>query len=495
MSNRNKHLNFLENKKNFDIVIIGGGISGAGIGWATSLNGISTVILEARDFGFSTSGNSSKLVHGGLRYLKNGQFKVTFDSVREREKLLKELSGLVWPISFVIPIYSKEFKFVYKLGLSIYDLFAGRKSHNYISSENLLNEFRYLNKQIWKGELIGGYEYQDAQTDDIRLLIRTLKEAEKNGCTILNYFPVRDLIIKDGCVKGVVAYDEIHKKEYQIYSKIVINACGFQSDFFRGKMGLAPIMRPLRGSHLIFNYEKLPIRRALGFSHPIDKRNIFVLPWFGKIVLGTTDVDHSLNLLPGKTSISEISQEEIDYLLEGIQYYFPEISFSREDIFNSWSGIRPVVSSDRRKSPSKESRDVYIEFYNHLITVTGGKLTSFRLEAIKTLKLLKKFFSIKHQNLVFRKVHPVLNKDWHQNIPQEDIFRIFGFYGEDAINILNSILQNPDVVDKFHYFSDNNHIYKEELIYSQKYEWVTNKEDLYYRRFRFGLLKKKLSLI
>lgn len=331
--NRDIHLQLLERaiEKNnsFDVIIIGGGITGAGIALGTSLNGLRTLLLEANDFGSGTSGNSSKLVHGGLRYLQHGQVHITYLSVQERERLLKELPNLVWPIYFVLPYYYTKQKIMYSLGLTTYDLFSLKGFHRKLSKEELISFFPYIKTKYKKAHkeytLQGGYIYKDAQTDDIRLVIRTLKKAEKNHTIILNYFPVKNLLIKNDSVIGVCAYDSIKKKEYSLYARVVINATGAFVDFFREQIGLKKIIRPLRGSHIAFLSSKIQVPYAIGFRHPQDHRNVFIMPWLGLTVVGTTDLDHQLNSETGRITIPEITQEEIQYLLKAVQDLFPNL--------------------------------------------------------------------------------------------------------------------------------------------------------------------------
>lgn len=502
--NRNKNFEYLEDfiKKNnkFDVIIIGGGITGAGVALGCIENGLKTLLLEAKDFGYSTSGNSSKLVHGGLRYLQNGQVLTTYNSVKEREKLLKELPFLIWPIQFLLPYFNLKQEFLFSLGLSIYDYFAGKSSHKKITKNEILKAIPNLRIQFNKKNKIqtlkGGILYTDAQTDDIRLLIRTLKEAESKGAMILNYFPVKDLVIQDNIVKGVIGYDLINKKEFEIYAKLVINATGFYVDHFREKLGLKKIIRPLRGSHIAFSSEKISIPYAIGFQHPIDKRNVFVLPWFGLTVVGTTDIDHDVDQ-ESKISVSSITKEEIQYLLSAINYIFPNLNFTEKDIYSTWSGVRPVVSFNFKRDPSKESRDIYIELYKNLLTITGGKLTTFRLEAKKTLEKLKKILPIKNLNIQFDSltIEELANKfqiTQNELNQIQDIERLLGFYGKDVEIIIQNILKNPEVVSNFQFYRPNHCLYKEEIHYSIREEWVVYWEDLIYRRFRIGIAKKDL---
>lgn len=502
--NRNKNFEYLEDfikkNKNFDVIIIGGGITGAGVALGCINNGLKTLLLEAKDFGYSTSGNSSKLVHGGLRYLQNGQILTTYNSVKEREKLLKELPFLIWPIQFLLPYFNLRQEFLFSLGLTVYDFFAGNRSYKKITKNEILRAFPNLriefNKRNKIQALKGGILYTDAQTDDIRLLIRTLKEAESKGALILNYFPVKDLIIKNDQVKGVIGYDLINKKEFEIPSKLVINATGFYVDHFREKLGLKKIIRPLRGSHITFSSDKISVPYAIGFSHPIDKRNVFVLPWIGLTIVGTTDLDHNIHQ-ESNISVSSITKEEIEYLLSAINYIFPNLNLTEKDIYSTWSGVRPVVSFNFNREPSKESRDIYIELYKNLLTVTGGKLTTFRLEAKKTLKKLKKILPVKNLNIQFDNltIKELANKfsiPFDELIKIQDIERLLGFYGKDAEIIIQNILKNPEVVSNFHFYRPNNCLYIEEINYSIQKEWVVNFEDLIYRRFRIGIGKKDL---
>ncbi len=503
--NRENHLKLLEKSiqenNNFDVIIIGGGITGAGIALGSAVNGLKTLLLEAKDFGYGTSGNSSKLVHGGLRYLQHGKIHITYIAVKERERLLKELPNLVWPIHFVLPYYHTKQKILYSLGLWMYDFFSFKKDHMNLSKEDLISLFPYLKtkEKTFNREytLQGGYLYKDAQTDDSRLVIRTLKEAERHQAIILNYFPVKHLLIKKNYVVGVCAYDSLKKKEYFLNAKVVINATGPYVDVFREQLGLKKIIRPLRGSHIAFLSEKIKVPCAIGFSHPEDQRNVFVLPWFGLTVVGTTDLDHDFNLGFGKSSISEITQEEIQYLLRAIRNLFPNLHLSEKDIYCTWSGIRPVISANLNKPPSKESRDIYVEFYKNLLTVTGGKLTTFRFEAKKALSLLKKIFSINTFDLPFttvtiQELEKKFNISRSDLMKIQDIERIIGFYGKDAENIIERILKNPTIISKFFISHSENCLYEEELIYSINNEWVENWEDLAYHRYRIGYTKKQL---
>ncbi|MFN3604195.1 MAG: glycerol-3-phosphate dehydrogenase/oxidase [Leptonema sp. (in: bacteria)] len=497
--NLEKFKDYWNKKDDFDVIIIGGGITGAGISLGTSRNGLKTLLLEAKDFGYSASGNSSKLVHGGLRYLQHGHFHTTFVSVKERESLLKELPNLIWPCYFLLPYYNLKQKLLYASGLFLYDLFAFKKTHKNLSYKEILRSIpeiktKYKSDQI--GLLKGGYIYQDAQTDDVRLVMRTLKEAEKEAI-ILNYFLVRDLIIKDNKVRGVIAYDLIDKKEYTIHSKVVINACGFSSDSFREKLGLKKIIRPLRGSHIAFESTKISVPYAIGFRHPKDRRNVFVLPWFGLTVVGTTDVDHNQIMDPKSIFASTITEEEIEYLLEGINDLFPRVHLTKKDIYATWSGVRPVVSSNFSKEPSKESREMYIEFHKNLLTVTGGKLTTFRIEAKKTLSLLKRILPIKNSNLHFyhlslKELAKNLNLPEKKLLEIPDIERILAFYGKDSENIIQNILQNPKIITEFYFYKPDNCLYEEEIHYSILNEWVMDFQDLVYHRYRIGLCKKEL---
>ncbi|MBI2748950.1 MAG: glycerol-3-phosphate dehydrogenase/oxidase [Burkholderiales bacterium] len=370
----------------WDIVIIGGGITGAGILLEASRRGLKALLVEQRDFAWGTSSRSSKLVHGGLRYLKEGQLRLTRDSVRERQNLLQQAGGLVDPQSFAFADYRgrKPGRWVFQLGLAIYDRLAGRhqqaSGHHYQRAD----DFLMLAPHIGRDGLKGGLTYLDAKTDDARLVLRVLQEARGLGAVAINYVRAEQLLragnAAEGVVTGVRLADALTADSYGVTAKVVINATGAWADGLRQQQGATPRLRPLRGSHLVLPAWRLPVAQAVSLMHPQDGRPVFVFPWEGATLVGTTDIDHRADL----QREARITPAEVDYLMAALHYQFPSLQLTRGDVIATYAGVRPVIDTGKA-DPSQEGRDHAVWLENGLLTVTGGKLTTFRLIALDAL--------------------------------------------------------------------------------------------------------------
>ncbi|MBN1316917.1 MAG: glycerol-3-phosphate dehydrogenase/oxidase [Anaerolineales bacterium] len=364
----------------FDILIIGGGITGAGILRESVRLGLKTLLVEKRDFGWGTSSRSSKLVHGGLRYLKNMQFSLTRDSVRERERLIGEAPGLIDPLGFLLANYTGDSpgRWTFRAGLTVYDLLALHWTHRHYSAD----DFQKLAPHIKADGLEGGFRYGDAQTDDVRLVLRILAEAVQAGGQAINYVEATGLLLdNDENVSRARLYDHVNDRLTEVHARLVINATGAWADRLRRNLGVQSRIRPLRGSHLIFPAWRLPVAQAISFLHPLDRRPVFVFPWEGVTLVGTTDVDHHHDL----DEEPRISVEEVSYLMAAVQHQFSPLDLQVGDVIATYSGIRPVIDTGKH-DPSQESRDHVTWLENGLMTVTGGKLTTFRLVALDALK-------------------------------------------------------------------------------------------------------------
>jgi glycerol-3-phosphate dehydrogenase len=371
----------------WDLIIIGGGITGAGILREAARLGLRTLLVEAGDYAQGTSSKSSKLVHGGLRYLKNGQVKTTLESVTEREFLLRQGKGLVNRLGFLFVNLKGDRMpaWLFGLGLSAYDMMARQWTHRSYDAMDICELCPPLSTPL----LRGGYRYFDAQTDDARLVLRLLQEGVHYGGTALNYARVTHLLRdQQSQVHGVVLRDEasLDRPEMEIQARAVINATGAWADFLRTGESQRPRLRPIRGSHLVLSEKRLPLTRAISLMHPRNGRPVFLIPWEGVILVGTTDVDHT-----DMQNEPRISALEAEFLLEAVQHVFPESHIESGDIQATFSGLRPVISSGK-SDPSKESREHAVWFENGLLTVTGGKLTTFRLMAFQALRELQREF-------------------------------------------------------------------------------------------------------
>ena len=363
----------------FDVVVIGGGIAGAGLALEAARSGACTALVEARDFASGTSSRSSKLVHGGLRYLAQGKFGLTRESVRERTILLRDAPGLVNPQQFLVPVRAGAKNGKLKIGaaLAVYDFFAGARSRRWRDAAALGAEVPALSSE----GLRGGWSYGDAETDDARLVLRTIAEARRHGAVAVNHMSADDLVRGAAGVEGVRLRDAVSGETFALAAHLVVNATGAWTDRMREKVGAAPKLRPLRGSHLMFAARRFPLAQAVGFFAE-DDRPVFAVPWEGAVLVGTTDIDHRGEL----DDEPSISRAEVDYLMRAVRREFPALDLRESDVVSTWAGVRPVVSSGANVDPSKEARDHLIVEEGGLLTVTGGKLTTFRATAVAALR-------------------------------------------------------------------------------------------------------------
>ncbi|MEX6502492.1 glycerol-3-phosphate dehydrogenase/oxidase [Pseudomonas zhanjiangensis] len=369
----------------WDLIVVGGGISGAGILREAARRGWRCLLLEQRDFAWGTSSRSSKMVHGGLRYVAQGQLGLTRDSVRERQRLLQEAPGLVDPLSFLMPHYRGGFPGPRVFGglLAVYDALAGKRNHLYYP----LQQLRYLAPGLKEEGLLGGTRFGDAVTDDARLVMRVLDEARGDGGEALNGMQVVELRREAGRVVGLLAEDRESGRRFSFRSRAVVQATGVWSDRLRPRSAGEQI-RPLRGSHLLLPAWRLPVAQAMSFMHAADKRPVFVFPWEGATVVGTTDLDHREAL----DQEARISAEELDYLLAACAQQFPAAAIEAVDVLSTWAGVRPVVSEGgASRRPSQEKREHALWVEPGCVTLAGGKLTTFRLQALEVLRACSGF--------------------------------------------------------------------------------------------------------
>lgn len=461
----------------WDMIIIGGGITGAGILREATRLGLHTLLVEQRDFAWGTSSRSSKLIHGGLRYLKEGKLVLTRDSVRERQQLLHDGPGLIDPLGFLLTVYKGDTpgRWTYAMGLTVYDLLALRWDHEYYSPQ----DFRLLAPHISQDDLQGGFRFGDAQTDDARLTIRIIREAVADGATAINYVKAHQLIIDQDDVKGVVLTDMISGGQVEAISRVVINASGVWTDRLRKEVGGSSHIRPLRGSHLVFPSWRLPVAQAVSFLHPFDHRPVFIFPWERVTLVGTTDVDHqdSLDVEP------KISPNEVAYLMAAVEYQFPSLCLTLDDVLSTYAGIRPIISSGKL-DPSAESRDHCIWEEHGLYSVTGGKLTTFRLIALDVLKAVRDRLTDLPEP---RQDMPVLNQVDQQLPGCSDLRdacrrRLLGRYGSDALAVVNSAQSG-----EMEAILGTDYLWVE-LRWAARAEGVCHLEDLLLRRTRLGLI-------
>ncbi len=463
--------------QDWDVLIVGGGITGAGILREAVRLGLRCLLVEQRDFAWGTSSRSSKLVHGGLRYLKEGKLGLTLASVQERETLLAEGPGLIDPLGFLLASYEgdKVGRFVYRAGLTVYDLLALRWGHRYYDNV----DFRMLAPHLKEVGLKGGFRYGDAQTDDARLVLRVIEEAVTDGGVALNYVAAKGVLRdENGRVHGLTLQDVETGRQTDVFARAVINATGAWADRLREQVDGEKKIRPLRGSHLVFPSWRLPVAQAVSFLHPLDQRPVMIFPWEGITLVGTTDVDHQGDLddEPG------ISPKEVAYLMTAVQFHFPTLNITLDDVVSSFAGVRPVIGSGK-EDPSEESRDHVVWEEQGLLTVTGGKLTTFRLIALDALKAVREYLPDVPK---IDEDAPVLNTVT-LDAPQEglskgDWRRLLGRYGAHAPELVTAAEAGELAL------IPGTKTLWAELRWAARAEGVVHLDDLLLRRTRLGLL-------
>lgn len=484
--NRNQLLESLKNSadETWDIVVAGGGITGAGIAREAARRGLKVLLVDRQDFAWGTSSRSSKMVHGGLRYIASGDIKTTMHSVTERERLMREAPGLVDQMGYLMAHYKGGFPgpLVFNSLLRIYDFFAGKRYRQFHKSHDIENLSPFINAH----NLLGATQFADAITDDSRLVIRVLREAQKDGATAINYLGVDALIKNHGQVTGAQLKDAESNQVIPVKARVVINATGAWGDELRGEMTSEQHIRPARGSHIVVPGWRLPVAQAYTAMHPDDKRPIFIFPWEGRTVVGTTDLDN------GDIGNHEVAmtRDELEYLMKAVCAQFPKAGLTEQDIISSWAGVRPLVSSGAL-NPSKEKRNHSIWNDNGLVTISGGKLTTFRLIALDALKAAEQYlpgtdFSDADADM-FTQYEPdgsLLNQlsDYVKK-------RIRGHYGMDADRLLAQTRPGEqDVIP-------GARTLWAELRWSAGNEAVVHLDDLMLRRTRLGLLLEQGGLI
>lgn len=395
-------INSLE-KEHHELLIIGGGITGAGIALDAASRGMKVALVEMQDFAAGTSSRSTKLIHGGLRYLKQLEIKMVAEVGKERAIVYENGPHVTTPIRMLLPIYQNGSlgKFSTSIGLRVYDILAGVKKNErrkILSREEVLTKVPLLKKE----GLIGGGYYVEYQTDDARLTIEVLKKSITFGAKAVNYMKVVELLYENSKVTGVRTKDELTGKEYKIYAKKIVNATGPWVDSIRtiDKSREGKFLSLTKGTHLVFDEKVFPLSQAIYFDTE-DGRMVFAIPRNGKVYVGTTDTVYE-----GDMAKPKITEEDREYILKAIHYMFPDINIMYEAIESSWVGLRPLIHQ-KGKSPSEISRkDEIWQSSSGLITIAGGKLTGYR----KMAEMIVDFVNKKFQEEGFNSYPPSQTK-------------------------------------------------------------------------------------
>mgnify|MGYP003556587480 FL=1 len=477
----------------FDVIIIGGGITGAGIALDAASRGLKVLLLEKYDFAGGTSSKSTKLIHGGLRYLKQLEFGLVRTVGIERAVIHKLAPHLVEPINMVLPIYKNGSlgKFSTGIALRIYDTLAKveRDDRYYMVEAAHLHQLEPL---LSTQDLIGGAIYKEFRTDDARLTISVIKSAATFGACCFNYMKVENFIFSNNVITGVVARDLLSDTTITFNATHVINAAGPWVDDVRSLETLpkGKKLHLTKGILIVVNKNDFPVQHALYFDVDGDNRMIFVIPRLKSVYIGTTDT----NYVGDKDNIL-LSREDVNYLLDAVNNKFPKVQLQYMHVISGWAGLRPLIHEEG-KSPSELSRkdEIFISDKG-LISIAGGKLTGYRKMAEKVVNMLAKSFkksgrkipeSTTHQQLLF-------GADFDCSIPEyitrrtgeakqidvnESVIRYLVFtYGTACETIINTAfdignsIKNPAI-----------RLLTAEIMYAIEYEMVTNVSDFIIRR-------------
>lgn len=369
----------------YDVLIIGGGITGCGIALDSVTRGMKTALIEMQDFAAGTSSRSTKLVHGGLRYLKQFELNLVSEVGRERAIVYENAPHVTTPVRMLLPIYKGGTfgMWTTRMGLFLYDLLAGVDK---AERKRMLTKNTALEKEplLKRDELQGGGYYVEYVTDDARLTIEVIKEAVVRGAQAVNYSKAIEFLYREGKVRGVRAVDQLTGNQYEIYAKKIINAAGPWVDAIReldqslkGKK-----IRLTKGVHLVFAQEKFPLNQAVYFD-TLDRRMVFAIPRDGKTYIGTTDTFYKQDpILP------KMTEQDFRYLVKAVQYMFPSVQIKDDDLESSWAGVRPLIYEEG-KDPSEISRkdEIWVSS-SGLVTIAGGKLTGYRKMAENAVSLI-----------------------------------------------------------------------------------------------------------
>ena len=381
---RNKLKSQLQ-EKTFDLLVIGGGITGAGIALDAAHRGLRTALVEMQDFAAGTSSRSTKLIHGGLRYLKQLEFQLVAEVGRERAIVYENGPHVTEPEWLMLPFYKGGTlgRRSTRVGLTLYDFLAQVKKDE---RHKMFNPIETSEKAplLEKANLLGAGYYIEYKTDDARLTIEVLKKAVELGAIASNYMKVIDLIYDSGKITGVIVQDGLTNASFPVYAKKIVNATGPWVDSLREIDGSKEkkSLYITKGVHLVFEQSRFPLKQAIYFDTQ-DGRMIFAIPREGKTYVGTTDTPYDGDLMK-----PDVTKEDCDYLLEAVNSIFPTLQLTRDDVESSWVGLRPLIAEDGKK-PGEISRknEIFIA-PSGLLSIAGGKLTGYRKMAEKIVDII-----------------------------------------------------------------------------------------------------------
>ncbi len=493
-------------RKIFDVIIIGGGINGAGISLDASLRGLSVLLIEKNDFGSATTSASTKLIHGGLRYLENFEFSLVRESLRERERLLKNAPHLVRPLKIKLPIYkeSRRPSLIIQAGMILYDLLSFDKS---LPNHKLIwggrnSKIKKIEPGLNQKNLKSIVFYYDCQVNfPERLCIEIILSANKAGALTLNHHEVIGINGEESHRKEIQIRDNLSGEQYKVFGKIIVNAGGPYVDKISNLVNpnMDKIVHGTKGSHIIIDKFKNGPIDALYVEAIQDGRPFFIIPWRNYYLVGTTDI-----YFDGDLDNVSISETEINYLLYELNYLFTEAGLGVDDILYSYSGIRPLpYESGKREGQVTRKHIVYDhekhDGHNNIISIIGGKLSTYRNLAEECVdlvcrKLGKTELNSKTKNYPLFGGYGIINIDNYKTILSDRLIRTYNlnkntvdflidFHGSRIKNILELISNNPLLKEQI---CQHNLDILAQVVYAIKYEHAKTLEDILIRRTGIG---------
>lgn len=472
----------VERREPWDVAVVGGGATGAGLAVDAASRGYGAVLLEQSDFGKGTSSRSTKLVHGGVRYLQQGNISLVMEALKERGLLLRNAPHLVHDLQFIVPNYLWWEAPFYGIGLKVYDMLAGKYGFGpsqILSREEVLERIPTLEQE----GLRGGVKYHDGQFDDSRLLINLIQTSAGHGACVLNYARVTGLgRDADGYLNGLTFRDEETGVEHPLRARCVINATGPFCDEVRrlDESDAAPMVAPSQGVHLVLPRDFLPRDTAIMVPHTRDGRVMFAIPWHEHVVVGTTDTPIlSATLEPAPLD------EEVDFILETAGGYLTRRP-TRTDVLSVFTGIRPLVKAGNGESTAALSRDHTIHISKSgLLTLTGGKWTTYRKMAED---------GVDHAIVLARLAErPCVTKELpiHGFHRQAEQFGALAYYGSDAVRIGDLVQSQPELGRPLH---DALPICGAQVVWAARQEMARTVDDVLARRTRALYLNNAAAL-
>ncbi|MHC1725154.1 MAG: glycerol-3-phosphate dehydrogenase/oxidase [Syntrophobacteraceae bacterium] len=480
--NRQEMLQRLEQYGGYwDFIVVGGGATGLGVGLDAASRGYKTILLEQHDFSKGTSSRSTKLVHGGVRYLRQGNVSLVLEALHERGLLIQNAPHLVSHQAFIVPNYEWWDGPFYGAGMKVYDMLAGKLGlgpSKRLSKEETLERLPTLEPE----GLRGGVVYFDGQFDDSRLAINLAQTIVEHGGVPINYVKVTGFIKSGEMIQGVLARDMESGKEYEINGRVVVNATGVFADALLKLENpeAKGVISPSQGVHLILDKEFLPGENAIMVPQTADGRVLFAVPWHDKVIVGTTD-----------TPVADVSMEpraldeEIEFILHHAALYLTKAP-TREDVKSVFAGLRPLVTVGESKNTAAISRDHYLVVSESgLVTIAGGKWTTYRKMAEDTVNQALLVAGLDERDCVTKKLRV---HGWLKNYDRQDPLH---YYGSDAIYIKKIVNADPSLGRKLHQMLP---YIKAEVLWAVREEMARTVEDFLARRSRALFLDARASI-